>query len=124
MTRFKELRKKAGLTQEELINQFNIEYGRKYTPAAISQFENGKRIPETNALIDFANFFGVSVDYLLGVEAVGNFPDDISVEEIALVKAYRQAPEHITKAIRSMLEPYKDCYVVKVTNEMVAEKMD
>jgi transcriptional regulator with XRE-family HTH domain len=124
MTRFKELRKKAGLTQEALINQFNIEYGRKYTPAAISQFENGRRIPETNALIDFANFFGVSVDYLLGVDAVGSFPEDISVEEIALVRAYRQAPEHITKAIHSMLEPYKVRYVAEIANEKVAEKME
>jgi len=67
MTRFKELRKKLGLTQEELINQFNLKYGKNYTAAAISQFENGKRIPETKALMDFANFFDVSVDYLLGL---------------------------------------------------------
>ena len=46
MSRFKELRKKIGLTQEELIEQFNLNYGKKYTPAAISQFENNKRIPE------------------------------------------------------------------------------
>lgn len=66
MIRLKELRKKAHLTQEELISQFNIKYGRKYTAAAISQFENDKRIPETQSLMDFADFFNVSVDYLLG----------------------------------------------------------
>lgn len=66
MIRLKELRKKAHLTQEELISQFNIKYGRKYTAAAISQFENGKRIPETQSLMDFADFFNVSTDYLLG----------------------------------------------------------
>jgi len=122
MSRFKELRKKAGLTQDELINKFNIEYGRKYTPAAISQFENDKRIPETNALIDFANFFGVTIDYLLGIDSVGRFPEDISVEEIALIKAYRQAPEHITNAIQSILEPYNNWYIISTNNETVAEE--
>ena len=68
MTRFRELRKKANLTQEELIAQFNARYGRKYTAAAISQFEHDKRIPATESLKDFADFFGVSIDYLLGRE--------------------------------------------------------
>ena len=66
MTRFRELRKKANLTQEELIAQFNARYGKKYTAAAISQFEHDKRIPATESLKDFAEFFGVSIDYLLG----------------------------------------------------------
>ena len=66
MTRFRELRKKANLTQEALIAQFNARYGKKYTAAAISQFEHDKRIPATESLKDFAEFFGVSIDYLLG----------------------------------------------------------
>lgn len=66
MNRIKELRKKRMLTQEELINQFNAAYGKAYAPSSISQIENGKRIPETQTLIDFADFFGVSLDYLLG----------------------------------------------------------
>lgn len=66
MIKLKELRKKKGLTQEELATQFNEKYGRQYTTPAISMFENGKRIPETQSLMDFADFFGVSVDYLLG----------------------------------------------------------
>lgn len=66
MLRLRELRKLAHLTQEELISKFNIQYGKKYTAAAISQFENGKRVPETQSLMDFADFFGVTLDYLLG----------------------------------------------------------
>lgn len=30
--------------------------------------EHGKRMPELGALIDFADFYGVSLDYLLGRE--------------------------------------------------------
>lgn len=69
MNKFKELRKKLSITQEEFRRQFNERYGRTYTAAAISQFENDKRTPETSALVDFANFFGVSIDYLLGNDA-------------------------------------------------------
>lgn len=66
MLRLKELRKARGLTQEELIEQFNERYGKRYAASSLSMFENGKRIPETQSLMDFADFFGVSVDYLLG----------------------------------------------------------
>lgn len=66
MLRLKELRKAKGLTQEEMISQFNERYGKQYGASSISMFENGKRIPETQSLMDFADFFGVSVDYLLG----------------------------------------------------------
>ena len=105
MSRFKELRKKIGLTQEELIEQFNLNYGKRYTPAAISQFENDKRIPETRSLADFANFFGVSIEYLLGRESP--IPSiQLRPEEEELIRAYRRAPANITVAISKLLEPY------------------
>lgn len=66
MLRFKDLRSEMGLTQEELRQRFNAKYGRTYTAAAISMIENGKRMPETAALKDFADFFGVTIDSLLG----------------------------------------------------------
>lgn len=65
---FKELREAKGMTQKAFCEQFNSKYNRSFTAAAISQYENGKRIPELDALIDFADFFSVSVDYLLGLE--------------------------------------------------------
>lgn len=67
MSSFRELGKKANLTQEELIAQLTARYNKKYTAAAISKFEHDKRIPATESLKDFAEFFGVSVDYLLGM---------------------------------------------------------
>lgn len=70
MSKFKELRKERGLTQEELTYQFNERYGKQYTASSISMFENGKRIPETKSLLDFADFFGVTVDYLLDGQSV------------------------------------------------------
>lgn len=65
MTRFRALRLKKGLSQTEFRQQYNEKYNRSYTAAAISQIEHGKRMPELGALKDFADFYGVSVDYLL-----------------------------------------------------------
>ena len=66
MTRFRELRLQQGLSQEAFRQLYNEKYGRAYTAAAISQIEHGKRMPELGALMDFADFYGVSIDYLLG----------------------------------------------------------
>ena len=77
MTRFRALRLKRGLNQTEFRRQYNERYNRSYTAAAISQIEHGKRMPELGALRDFADFYGVSVDYLLGQQ------DDDKLEEPA-----------------------------------------
>ena len=77
MTRFRALRLKSGLSQTEFRRQYNERYNRSYTAAANSQIEHGKRMPELGALRDFADFYGVSVDYLLGQQ------DDDKLEEPA-----------------------------------------
>jgi transcriptional regulator with XRE-family HTH domain len=64
--RFKSLRLEKKMGQEELINDFNKKYSFNFSKAAVSQYENGKRIPEIDALTSFADYFGVSIDYLLG----------------------------------------------------------
>ena len=70
-SRFKSLRISTGLTQEELISAFKTKNtGYKASGASISQYENGKRIPEVPDLIAWANFFNVTVDYLLGLSDV------------------------------------------------------
>ncbi|MCI6098565.1 MAG: helix-turn-helix transcriptional regulator [Selenomonadaceae bacterium] len=57
------------MNQEEFRKLYNERYSRNYTSAAISMIENGKRMPELSALIDFADFYDVSIDYLLGRES-------------------------------------------------------
>ena len=71
MTRFRELRLQLGLSQEQLCKQYNEKYNRNYTAAAMSLIENDKRSPELAALLDFADFYGVSLDYLLGRDRLG-----------------------------------------------------
>lgn len=66
--RFRAQRRRLGLTQIEFLKDFNEKYGHSFTPSAISQYEHGKRTPEVSALLDFADYFGVSVDYLLAID--------------------------------------------------------
>lgn len=58
-TNLKLLRKKHGLTQLSLQMKTGIEQ------ALLSKFETGERIPPTDTLIRLADFYGVSIDYIL-----------------------------------------------------------
>ena len=53
------LRKKRGITQISLQMQTGIEQ------ALLSKFENGERVPPTETLYRLAEFYGVSIDYIL-----------------------------------------------------------
>lgn len=58
-TRLKELRKSKGITQIALQMQTGIEQ------SLISKFESGERVPPTETLVLFAEFYNVSIDYIL-----------------------------------------------------------
>lgn len=57
--RLKELRKSRGYTQVSLQMQTGIEQ------ALLSKFENEERIPPTETLVRLAEFYNVSIDYIL-----------------------------------------------------------
>ena len=57
--RLKALRKSRGYTQVSLQMQTGIEQ------ALLSKFENGERVPPTETLLRLANFYNVSIDYIL-----------------------------------------------------------
>ncbi len=59
--RLKQLRKEKGLTQRKLAEILNLD------DSSISMYERGKTSPPDDIKIKLANFFGVSVDYLLGI---------------------------------------------------------
>ena len=85
MTQFRNLRIRKGLNQEEFRKLYNEKYNRNYTSAAISMIEHGKRMPELGALIDFADFHDVSLDYLLGRDGVSGGDKQLSAQLKAIV---------------------------------------
>ena len=58
----KALRIENGLGQVELAEKLGVSKG------IISLWENGLREPNMSSLITLAKFFGVSIDYLVGLE--------------------------------------------------------
>ena len=60
MNRIKELREKAGLRQIDVATATCIDQ------KTLSNYETGKTNPDSYSLIRLADFFDVSIDYLLG----------------------------------------------------------
>ena len=60
--RLKALRKSSAITQEQLAAYLGISY------QAVSKWETGLGLPDISLLPSIAHFFGVSSDYLLGIE--------------------------------------------------------
>lgn len=57
--RLKEIRKKKGISQLKLAMDLNTNQN------TISRYETGEREPGINELIKLADYFNVSIDYLL-----------------------------------------------------------
>ena len=56
----KELRKKSGKTQEEIAKELNI------SQEAYSNYENGKRTPDIDMIIEIADYYNMPIDILVG----------------------------------------------------------
>ena len=60
--RLKELRREKGLSARELAEKLCVR------DSTIIRWESGKMMPTIDKLYDIASFFGVTADYLLGLE--------------------------------------------------------
>ncbi len=59
MNNLKKLRKEKGITQISLQMKTGIEQ------ALLSKYENGDRVPPTETLMTLADFYDVSMDYIM-----------------------------------------------------------
>ena len=59
-TRLIDIRRSHGLTQKQLAAEINI------SEVALQNYEGGRRKPAFDVLISLADFFDVSLDYLVG----------------------------------------------------------
>ncbi|HDK7158440.1 TPA: helix-turn-helix transcriptional regulator [Clostridium botulinum] len=86
--KIKQLRENRKLTQHELANKLNI------AQSTIGMIEGNKRSAGRKTLIKLADFFGVSVDYLLS--------EDIASEE-EIIKLNKKDEKDIKKALNETL---------------------
>lgn len=77
--RIRALREESGYTQKEISKFLNISI------AALSRYETGKFEPKsTSIIVDLANFYKVSTDYLLGKSDIRNPEINFSKLDIGL----------------------------------------
>jgi len=81
------LRKERQLSQEELARQLNLSRG------AIAMWETDKRKPDLDMLIHLADFFNVSIDYIMcrvDEDTISNSPSTFAEHEQKLLDTFRQ----------------------------------
>lgn len=67
--RLRDLRLKKGLKQLDLADMLGV------SRTTYTQYETGRSEPDLATIIKLAQFFGVSVDYLLGLTDIRNYDD-------------------------------------------------
>ena len=63
MNRLKDLRQKINMSQDDVANLLHI------NRTTLTKWETGKHNPDIDTIIFLAEYFGVTTDYLLGVES-------------------------------------------------------
>lgn len=92
--RIKELREKKGLTQKELASFLGI------SDRAVGYYEKEERTPPPDMLQKIADFFDVSVDYILGRTNIPNahIPDDYTQKYKVTKRDLKQYEDFIQRA--------------------------
>lgn len=94
MERIKELRILKGLSQKDLAKILGC------NQTAVGKYERGQLEPNINLLNILANFFGCSIDYIVGREddfgnvvVSGQSTDQLTAKEKRLLKAFGSLPD-------------------------------
>lgn len=103
--RLKELRHNKKISQQQLADIVCV------SQQSINKYENHNIEPDISLLIKFADFFGTSVDYLIGhsdvnrkVEPVS--PYDLNTDEAALIDTYRNLSPEEKESIHLIIKNY------------------
>lgn len=98
-----QIRESRGYTRKRLAE----ELGRPYT--TITKYESGEREPGHSYIIEIAKKFGVTTDYILGIE------DNPAKKSVHLTpkaqcigRAYEKATPPVQRTVEVALEPYMD----------------
>lgn len=108
MERLKELRLKAGLTQKQLADILGVDR------TSVVKYETNRNGPSSEMLEQLADYFGVTVDYLLGrdiessfsspsrkgvrIPVLGDVAAGIPIEAITDIIDYEEIPESMAKS--------------------------
>lgn len=116
MTRLKELRKEKKLTQKELAEETDIPY------RTLQRWENGESQIKPEKAEKLADFFGVSVGYLLGYDD-NNFEKQIRIDVLnnVLNKLYQTHDLLLETASKDFWKGYTAAVLIVQTQEIILE---
>lgn len=106
LERLKLLRQRAGISQKKLADIMQV------SQQSINKYENHDVQPDLQTLIRFADFFHVSVDYLIGYSDIptclssADQMDDMQQDEMHLLALYRQLTPQEKHSIALILQNY------------------
>lgn len=109
--RLRELRKKRGLTQEELAKELEL------AKSSISMYENGKRKPSFEVLEMFADFFNVNLDTLYGASPVSKDSFKCTPEEETMIKKFRRLTPTGKQSVLAILDIQYEAVAPKIKND-------
>ena len=105
VARLKSLRERANVSQRALAEHLGI------SQQSINKYENHGIEPDIETLIQIAEYFNVSVDYLIGhsetsllAEPVSNI--QLSVSELKLINSYRKLDPNERQSILYVIDNY------------------
>lgn len=73
-------------------------------PSVYSRYESGQREPSIDVLLKLSSLYSVSVDYLIGNEAI---LESVSKSEAKVIQAFRSADERAQLDALALLELHK-----------------
>lgn len=93
--KLKELRQLKGLSQQELADYLHC------TAVSYSRYENGSRTPSLELLVQLADYFDVTLDYLLGRQNISE--QGLTQYEVSLIEASRKADDRAKEDVLNLL---------------------
>ena len=107
MERLKKLRQSRNLSQQKLAEEFHT------SQQSIWKYENGISEPDIYTLRRLANYFNVSVDYLVGNSDILGKADliteqQLSSDESLLIQQFRTLPRKTQLLIRELVDTLSD----------------
>ena len=101
----KQLRNKKGVSQQQLADRVGI------SQQSVNKYENHNIEPDITTLINLADYFSTSVDYLVGHTETDRMIEpvekcDLNADEFALMDGYRKLNEKEKESIRLIINNY------------------
>lgn len=111
----KELRQKRGVTQEELSEALGV------SVQTVSRWENGVTSPDLSMFPQLTLYFGVTADFLLGLERNDNMAKLIRTVETFELASKQEAEEMVLKFKGEKFPVLKDHRIISDGGKVILE---